>query len=149
MKSSFKDWGDFSMICFGCQLANQLVETKVIFEDDVMTCILDINPLNEGHTLILPKTHYKDLEEIDERTMKSIVKASVIISKALKSIYQPDGITVIQNGGIFNDLDHYHMHVFPRYKDDGFGWIEPSNKSSNDLERVKINIIEELKLLRE
>ncbi len=113
------------MSCFGCRLANQLVETNVVFKDDYITCILDIDPLNEGHTLILPKTHFKELEEIDEPTLKSIMNASVIITKALKVIYKPDGISVIQNGGIFNDLDHYHMHVFPRYKDDGFGWEEP------------------------
>jgi histidine triad (HIT) family protein len=133
------------MSCFGCRLANQLVETNVVFEDEFITCILDIDPLNEGHTLILPKTHFIDLEEIDEKTMKSIMRASVIITRVLKGIYKPDGITVIQNGGIFNDLDHYHMHVFPRYKDDGFGWVEPSNKSNNGLEQVKLRIIEELK----
>jgi histidine triad (HIT) family protein len=133
------------MSCFGCQLVNYMVETKVVFEDDSITCILDIDPINEGHTLIMPKMHYKDLEEIDEATMKSIIKASIIITKALKRIYEPDGITVIQNGGIFNDLNHYHMHVFPRYKDDGFVWVEPEKKSNIDLDQVKIKIIEELK----
>lgn len=132
------------MSCLGCRLANQLVDTNVLFEDDFIVCILDINPINEGHTLILPKIHYKDLEEIDELTMKSIMEASVKITKALKVIYNPDGITVLQNGGIFNDLDHYHMHVFPRYKNDGFGWVEPSNISSNNLGEVRARIIEEL-----
>jgi len=136
------------MDCFGCQLAHQLEETNVVYEDDYITCILDIEPLNEGHTLILPKLHYKDLEEIDEATLTSIMKASVILSKAMKAIYRPDGITVIQNGGIFNDLDHYHMHVFPRYKEDGFGWIEPSHKSLNDLGQVKLKLREELNRIR-
>lgn len=125
MECNYQDERKFIMSCFGCRLANQLVETNVVFKDDYITCILDIDPLNEGHTLILPKTHFKELEEIDEPTLKSIMNASVIITKALKVIYKPDGISVIQNGGIFNDLDHYHMHVFPRYKDDGFGWEEP------------------------
>ena len=132
------------MNCLGCQLANQLVETNVVFEDDFITCILDIDPLSEGHILILPKTHYKELDDIDERTMKSIMTASVMITKALKVVYKPDGITVIQNGGVFNDLDHYHLHVFPLYLNDGFGWIEPSHKSSNKLEQVKAKMIEEI-----
>ncbi len=132
------------MECFGCRLANQMEETNVVFEDEYITCILDIDPLNEGHTLILPKIHYKELEEIDEPTMKAINKASVMISRALKAIYNPDGITILQNGGIFNDLNHYHMHVFPRYKDDGFGWIEPGNESNKDLKQVKLKMIEGL-----
>jgi diadenosine tetraphosphate (Ap4A) HIT family hydrolase len=119
-------------------------ETNVVFEDEYITCILDIDPLNEGHTLILPKIHYKELEEIDEPAMKAINKASVMISRALKAIYNPDGITIMQNGGIFNDLGHYHMHVFPRYKDDGFGWIEPENESNKDLKQVKLKMIEGL-----
>ncbi len=135
------------MNCLGCKLANQLLETNVVFEDELITCILDIDPLNEGHTLILPKRHYKDLEEIDESTIRSIMNASVIISKALKGIYQPDGISIIQNGGIFNDLEHYHMHVFPRFKDDGFGWVEPINKSQNQFDQVKARIIDELKTI--
>lgn len=130
----------------GCRLANQLVETNVVFEDNFITCILDIDPLNEGHILILPKTHFKELEELDEPTMKSIMNTSIIISKALKVIYKPDGISVIQNGGLFNDLDHYHMHVFPRYKEDGFSWVEPSVKSKTQLEQVKARIIEELNI---
>ena len=132
------------MDCAGCRLANQFVETKVVFEDDLITCILDIDPLNEGHTLILPKSHYVELEEIDDATMMSIMKASTLIASVLKRIYKPDGISVIQNGGIFNDLGHYHMHVFPRYKDDGFGWLEPEHKTIHDLDQVKIRIIEEL-----
>ncbi|WEK56096.1 MAG: HIT family protein [Candidatus Cohnella colombiensis] len=133
------------MNCLGCELANQLLETNVVFEDDYVTCILDIEPLNEGHTLILTKKHYRDLEEMDESTTRSVMKASIIISKSLKGIYKPDGISIMQNGGIFNDLEHYHMHVFPRYKEDGFGWVEPHNISQNPLDQVKTKIIEELR----
>jgi histidine triad (HIT) family protein len=50
------------MSCFGCQLANQTVDAKVVFEDEFIVCMLDIYPLNEGHTLILPKQHYKELD---------------------------------------------------------------------------------------
>lgn len=51
------------MSCLGCNLANKLVESNVVFEDDLITCILDIAPLNEGHTLILPKGHSINLME--------------------------------------------------------------------------------------
>jgi diadenosine tetraphosphate (Ap4A) HIT family hydrolase len=131
------------MNCLGCKLANQLIETNVVFEDDRISCILDIDPLNEGHTLILPKKHFRELDEIDELTRMSIMNASVSISRILKRLYQPDGISIIQNGGIFNDLEHYHMHVFPRYKNDGFGWMEPTNKSTNRLDIVKKKMIDE------
>lgn len=53
------------------------------------------------------------------------MNTAALLSIALKKHYSPDGISMMQNGGYFNDVNHYHMHVFPRYKNDGFGWIEP------------------------
>jgi diadenosine tetraphosphate (Ap4A) HIT family hydrolase len=86
---------------------------------------MDIAPLNEGHILILPKLHYQNVDDLDEITANEIMKTSVLLTKLLKAQFQPDGITVIQNNGKFNDLSHYHMHVFPRYESDGFAWVEP------------------------
>lgn len=111
--------------CLGCKLANSLVESQIVYEDDRLTCLLDIAPLNEGHVLILPKQHYHDIDELDEITAADIMKTSQHIAKGLKATFEPDGITIIQNNGHFNDLTHYHMHVFPRYQSDGFAWVEP------------------------
>ncbi|WP_407669646.1 HIT family protein [Paenibacillus kobensis] len=49
----------------------------------------------------------------------------MMMSTVLKRVFQPDGITICQNGGKFNDLNHYHMHLIPRYEGDGFGWSDP------------------------
>lgn len=133
------------MMCLGCQIANQEIETHVVYEDEWISCILDIHPLNEGHTLILPKAHYKELDELDVMTHKAIMQASRLISSILKKIYQPDGISIMQNGGLFNDLDHYHMHVFPRYKDDGFAWVEPIHNYENELSLVREKMSKEIK----
>jgi histidine triad (HIT) family protein len=131
--------------CLGCRLANGLEEAHVVFENDYVTCLLDIDPLNEGHTLILPKRHFVELADTDISARHAIMNASVRISNALKTIYKPDGISIMQNGGSFNDLGHYHMHVFPRYNNDGFGWKEPAVKSRHSLDVVKQRIAEQLK----
>jgi histidine triad (HIT) family protein len=117
--------------CFGCKLANSLVETQIVYENDRVTCLLDIAPLNEGHILILPKQHYHDVDELDGITAASIMMTSQLIAKALKALFNPDGITIIQNNGLFNDLTHYHMHVFPRYQSDGFAWVEPLDRTNS------------------
>jgi len=121
--------------CIGCQLANHTIDTNLIYENDFVTCILDIAPLNEGHILILPKQHYLEVDDLDQITANEVMKASILLAKLLKIHFEPDGITIIQNGGKFNDLTHYHMHVFPRYELDGFGWIEPMD-STNAKERL-------------
>ena len=108
------------MNCLGCNLANKHEQVHVVFEDEHVCCFLDHDPFNEGHVLILPKKHYDAVEEFDEATAFSIMKASMLISKAIKRLFSPDGITICQNGGIFDELSHYHMHVVPRYKNQSF-----------------------------
>ena len=108
------------MECIGCKLANKMEQVHVVFEDEYVTCFLDHEPYNEGHVLILPKKHIYDADELDKETANSIMNASILISKAIKSLFKPDGITICQNGGVFNEITHYHMHVVPRYKDQSF-----------------------------
>ncbi|MBY6037518.1 HIT family protein [Fictibacillus nanhaiensis] len=108
------------MECVGCQLANHEESVHIVFEDDDVRCFLDYDPFNEGHVLIVPKKHVHDADELDEKTADAIMKASILLSKAIKRLFNPDGITICQNGGIFNELTHYHMHVVPRYKHQSF-----------------------------
>jgi histidine triad (HIT) family protein len=138
---------DDKMECLGCRIVKLLEpEVNVIYEDEHVVCVLDLAPYNEGHILILPRKHYHDLEEIDEISLAAIMKASVTLSKLLKTIYKPDGITIAQNGGIFNDLTHYHMHVIPRFKGDGFTWSEPviEHNAEKRLKQTRNMIIEYL-----
>ena len=108
------------MKCLGCQLANKEKKVFIIYEDDHITCILDHIPFNEGHVLILPKKHFCELEELEPDTAMAIMRSSIIVAKAIKTTYHPDGIVINQNGGIFNELNHYHMHVVPRYRHQSF-----------------------------
>src|SRR5690606_25359869 len=109
------------MKCIGCQLANKEVEAYVIYEDEWITCILDIDPIQEGHTLILPKKHIEDLRQLNNEPSQAILNGSIIISHSISERYKPDSITLTQNIGISNSLNQYLMHVFPRDLEDGFG----------------------------
>ncbi|MFF2479396.1 HIT family protein [Paenibacillus sp. NPDC058071] len=114
------------MDCLGCRIANGIeAGVQIVYENEKIACILDIAPFNEGHLLILPKKHVLDVEELDDETASAVMKASQKLSTALKSLFRPDGITICQNGGKFNDLHHCHMHLIPRYERDGFTWSEP------------------------
>lgn len=123
-------------MCQFCKLANGQEFAHIIYQSDHICCFLDINPISEGHTLIVPKKHFLDTEELDKETQLEIMNALVLLSKAIKKFYQPDGISIMQNGGYFNDVNHYHMHVFPRYKGDGFSWVEPNQLKQVDLHQT-------------
>ncbi|MBB6175947.1 diadenosine tetraphosphate (Ap4A) HIT family hydrolase [Anoxybacillus tengchongensis] len=140
------------MNCLGCNLANKVEAVNVVFEDDYVCCILDHNPYNEGHVLILPKKHIRYFDELDENTANSIFKASRIISKAIKKLFNPDGITVCQNGGAFDELTHFHMHIVPRYEGQNFADFytedgETNIEEENKLEETKRKIINTIKVL--
>lgn len=108
------------MECLGCSLANKEIEAYVVYKNAWVTCILDHDPFNEGHTLILPKGHFHFIDEFDAETAGAITQAAQLLSRAIRSTFEPDGISLCQNGGTFDDLTHFHMHVVPRMQDQDF-----------------------------
>lgn len=132
--------GGNMMECLGCKLANEEEIIYKIYEDDYVTCFLDHEPFYSGHTLIVPKRHVVEVHELDDVVAKSIMDASKLIAKAIKVLYEPDGITICQNGGIFNELTHYHMHVVPRYKERSFAefyTVQPGENQSHGFEEAQ------------
>jgi histidine triad (HIT) family protein len=139
------------MNCLGCHLANKKEPVMVVFEDDNVCCFLDHNPYNEGHVLILPKKHVRYFDELDENTALSLIKAIKIISKAIKRLFSPDGITVCQNGGAFDELTHFHLHAIPRYEGQNFAEFyiggETCVEDETKLEATKRKMIETIQAL--
>lgn len=111
-------------MCIFCDIAKHTLDTNIVYEDNVVIAFLDSNPINEGHILIVPKEHYLDIDEIPENINSYIISIAKKIVTTLKSIYHPDGYTIMQNGRIFNDIGHFHLHIFPRYSDDDFDWTD-------------------------
>ncbi len=95
-----------------------------MYEDELVMAFMDIEPINEGYVLVVSKIHYLDIEEIpDELLTTYLMGGAKEIVKALKKVYALDGYSIMQNGGEFNDIGHFHLHIFLRYKGDGFSWI--------------------------
>jgi len=143
----FLERGGSVVGCLGCKLANEEKKIYKVYEDDYVTCFLDHAPFYPGHTLIVPKQHVVEVDELDDVVAKSIMDASKLIAKAIKVLYKPDGITICQNGGIFNELTHYHMHVVPRYKERSFAefyTVQSGEKKNHNLEEIKTLLKEEI-----
>lgn len=97
---------------------------------------MDMDPINPGHVLLIPKEHYLDVDEIPDEVLSHLTIVSKKIVTALKEIFLLDGYSIMQNGGEFNDVGHYHLHIFPRYKGDGFSWIYGSEKKKDAVDIV-------------
>lgn len=111
-------------MCVFCKIAAGEAPAHIIYQDDVCMAFLDADPVQEGHILLIPKAHYLDADEIPGNVFMHLAAVSQRLIAALKRAYRPDGYSVMQNGGRFNDIGHYHLHIFPRYEGDGFGWTD-------------------------
>lgn len=123
-----------------CIFCDKSKISNIVYEDDFVIAFMDIDPINEGHILVIPKTHYLDMDEIPDNIISHLMIVSKKIVNVLKNIYKPDGYSIMQNGGEFNDIGHYHLHIFPRYKNDGFSWNysdDEQNVNSVIAERIR------------
>ncbi|MCM1264238.1 MAG: HIT family protein, partial [Butyrivibrio sp.] len=112
--------------------------------DEEFRVILDLGPAAKGHALILPKNHYANLYELPEETAsKSMLLAKKMIAHMTEKL-NCDGFNIMQNNGecAGQTVFHFHMHLIPRYKDDGqkIGWI-PGKPSQEELEEIKNQIV--------
>lgn len=92
------------------------MDSYVVYEDEIVKAILDVEPLANGHTLILPKKHYKDLDDIDEKTITHVMMVAKKVKKMIEDRLSPIGITLIQNNGSAQDMKHFYLHVRPIYE---------------------------------
>jgi len=109
-------------MCEFCNIANKGKDVSVVYENSHVMAFLDYEPINEGHILLIPQKHYLDVDDLPSELLAEIMSVSQKIVKALKSVYKMYGYSIMQNGGMCNDAGHYHLHIFPRYSGDGFGW---------------------------
>ncbi len=105
------------MDCLFCKIINNEVDSYTIYEDDNFKAFLDIHPNTNGHTLIVPKAHIKDMLDMDSETYKNLCEVIKKVMIILKEKLNYDGIKVVQNNGIVQDIMHYHTHLIPVYKE--------------------------------
>ena len=100
-----------------CKIISGEIPAYKLYEDDKVLAFLDINPQTNGHTLIIPKKHFLDIDDIDNETIKKITETARYIKKLISSKLDCDGITFVQNNGECEEVKHYHLHVIPHYKE--------------------------------
>ena len=131
--------------CVFCDIVAKIEKAYIVYETDLVCCFLDKFPINKGHVLVVPKKHYQEFCEVDSKSLSQIILTTQKIAHSLGKILNSDGITIMQNNGVFKDVEHYHMHIIPRFKGDGFSWIEPEiNVKEADFEVLKMKLKDSL-----
>jgi len=110
--------------CVFCQIVAGATPASVVYSDEKVLAFLDVQPVNPGHVLVIPKVHAARLSELEEETGAQIFRVATRMSKALaRSSVRCEGVTLLLADGeaAFQEVPHVHLHVVPRFKDDGFG----------------------------
>lgn len=118
------------MDCIFCKIIKGDIPSYTIYEDEIVKVILDINPVSNGHMLIIPKTHYVNLMDIDDSVLSHIMNTSKDLYKKYKDKLNMDGLTITQNNDYGQEVKHYHLHLIPRYENDNIEFIKPTNLDS-------------------
>ena len=110
-----------------------------VYEDERVLAFEDINPIAEGHTLIIPKNHAENLWEISAEDLTAIHLASQKLIHAIKVALNPDGVAVLQLNGIgANQLVmHYHLHLMPRRTEGPELSVTSWELKEGDMEAIK------------
>ena len=122
--------------CIFCRIANGEIPSATVYEDSICRVILDVNPANKGHALIIPKEHFDNIYSMDAETAAKIFTIATEVAKAQKAELNPDGLNILQNNGeaAGQTVFHFHMHLVPRYIKDNvtMTWI-PGKADTEEL----------------
>ena len=106
------------MNCIFCKINNKEIPSYTVYEDDIVRVMMDINPVSNGHLLIIPKKHFTSIVDIDVDTLSHIQKTAKNMYELLKEKLNIEGLTLCQNNEYGQEVKHYHLHLIPRYKKD-------------------------------
>lgn len=106
------------MDCTFCRIVARREPAHIVYEDEVTLAFLDHLPIQEGHTLVVPKKHARDAWDIEPEQAEAVMRTALKIARALKKAYDCDGTNIFQSTGAAagQSVFHFHMHVVPRWR---------------------------------
>jgi len=108
--------------CIFCKIFKGEIKSEKFFESDNFFAIKDIHPKTKGHSLVIPKKHFKNLEEVPEGLMKEFLMTAKKVASRLIEEEKAEGFNIAMNNGKVAGqiINHVHLHILPRYSNDGF-----------------------------
>ena len=111
--------------CVFCEIVRGTAESSIVCADDAVVAFMDIQPVNEGHILVVPRAHAAQLSELDEETGAQLFRVAMRVSEAMRqSGVRCEGVNLFLADGeaAGQEVFHVHLHLIPRFRGDGFGF---------------------------
>ena len=115
------------------KIINREIPAEVVYEDDLVIAFLDINPVNKGHLLVVPKQWFKNIFDGEAKILAQIMRVGQKLGLAIKKSLGADGVNLLMNNGeaAGQEEPHAHLHVIPRYEGDN-SYQKPAHKEYED-----------------
>lgn len=106
--------------CIFCKIANKEIPGKIIYEDDMCISFLDLSQTTDGHTLVIPKKHYKNILEVDDEVLGHLIKVTKKLANQIVTNLNASGVNILTNANEVagQTVMHFHIHIIPRYNQD-------------------------------
>lgn len=131
------------MPCIFCDIVAGKSPASVIYDDSDVMALLDINPVQRGHSLVIPKKHYVDIWDIDPEVLQKVVLVTGRVARRMKDVWGTEGVNTFSASGkpAGQDVYHFHMHVIPLGKGErtkfAEWWLSAMGRAERrDLERM-------------
>ncbi|PQV43119.1 HIT family protein [Methanohalophilus euhalobius] len=129
------------MDCLFCRIVNEEIPSHKVYEDEHAYAFLDIYPTSRGHTVVLPKEHITSFLEMSEEKTAELFASVNRIAKKVIAVTEAPGVNIGINNGLVagQTVPHVHVHIIPRYENDGGGsmhTIVDSNPDREELEQL-------------
>lgn len=130
--------------CIFCKIANGEIPSRTLYEDEDFRVIMDLAPATKGHSLILPKNHYKNIYEIADDTAAKVLPLAKKMAVRMTEKLGADGFNIVQNNNEVagQTVFHFHVHLIPRYNDDRQSLVmKPQEMTDTELDAVRDLIV--------
>ena len=125
-------------MCIFCDIIENKIPSKKVYEDDNVLAILDISQVTYGHTLVMPKKHFKNILEADEETACQCISVAQKLARQIVENLDAKGCNILNNCNEVagQSVDHLHFHIIPRYSENDSVKIAFEESAQQDLDAV-------------
>ena len=128
-----------------CQIVSGESPASFVYQDDAVVAFMDIQPIQPGHVIVIPRQHWVLMHEVDSLTASRVWQVAMRVGRALRASGLPcEGINLLVADGeaAFQDVMHFHIHVIPRNTGDGFGLtFPPGYEAPPDRSQLELHAI--------
>ena len=119
-----RNWRSPMSDCIFCKIVAREIPATILHEDDDVLVFMDIGPIIKGHALVVSKEHYDPVTQTPDAVVAKLHLTAKRIARAQMNGLGADGVNIMQNNGTAagQEVPHIHVHVIPRFTDDGHLW---------------------------